>query len=117
MGRRVFRRVLLAVADSFKNKRPDLIRAADSLSDAVAQAETFTGAHGAFDVAVVDSQITSLTQLFDIRNGGFGKAPKFPHCSSLDLSLEQHQLLATSSGDQGKHLLAMADTTLGKKAH
>jgi uncharacterized protein len=116
MGRPGFRRVLLAVADSFKNKRPDLIRAADSLSDAVAQAETFTGAHGAFDVAVVDSQISSLTQLFDIRNGGFGKAPKFPHCSSLDLILEQHQLLATTGGDQGQHLLAMAETTLEKMA-
>ena len=78
MGRPGFRRVLLAVAESFKNKRPGLIRAAESLSDAVAQAETFTGAHGSFDAALVDSQIHSLTQLFDIRNGGFGKAPKFP---------------------------------------
>ena len=116
MGRPGFRRVLLAVADSFKNKRPDLIRAADSLSDAVAQAETFTGAHGAFDAAVVDSQISSLTQLFDIRNGGFGKAPKFPHCSSLDLILEEHRQLAPGGGDAGKHLLAMAETTLEKMA-
>jgi hypothetical protein len=115
MGRPGFRRVLLAVADSFKNKRPDLIRAADSLSDAVAQAETFTGAHGVFDAGVVDSQISSLTQHFDIRNGGFGKAPKFPHCSSLDLILEQHQQLA-NSGDNGKQLLAMAETTLEKMA-
>jgi uncharacterized protein len=115
MGRPGFRRVLLAVADSFKNKRPDLIRAADSLSDAVAQAETFTGAHGAFDAAVVDSQISSLTQLFDIGNGGFGRAPKFPHCSSLDLILEQHQRLA-GSDDKGQHLLAMAETTLEKMA-
>jgi uncharacterized protein YyaL (SSP411 family) len=116
MGRPGFRRVLLAVADSFKNKRPELIRAADSLSDAVAQAETFTGAHGAFDAGVVESQISSLTQLFDIRNGGFGRAPKFPHCSSLDLILEQHQQLAGNGGDDGKHLLAMAETTLAKMA-
>ena len=116
MGRPGFRRVLLAVADSFKNKRPDLIRAADSLSDAVSQAETFTGAHGAFDAGVVDSQISSLTQLFDIRNGGFGRAPKFPHCSSLDLILEQQQQLAARGGDAGKHLLAMAETTLEKMA-
>jgi uncharacterized protein YyaL (SSP411 family) len=116
MGRPGFRRVLLAVADSFKNKRPDLIRAADSLADAVAQAETFTGAHGAFDIGVVDAQVSSLTQQFDIRNGGFGRAPKFPHCSSLDLILEQHQQLARSGGDSGKHLLAMAETTLEKMA-
>ncbi len=116
MGRPGFRRVLLAVADSFKNKRPDLVRAAQSLSEAVAQAETFTGAHGAFDAAVVDSQISSLTQLFDIRNGGFGRAPKFPHCSSLDLILEQYQQAASRAADNGKHLLAMAETTLEKMA-
>src|SRR5260370_1409375 len=65
----------------------------------------------------VDSQISSLTQLFDIRNGGFGKAPKFPHCSSLDLILEQHQQLAARGGDAGKRLLVMAETTLEKMAH
>jgi len=116
MGRPGFRRVLLAVADSFRNKRPDLIRAAESLSDAIAQAETFTGAHGSFDAGVVDSQISSLTQLFDIRNGGFGRAPKFPHCSSLDLILEQYQRIAASGTDSGKHLLAMAETSLEKMA-
>jgi uncharacterized protein len=116
MGRPGFRRVLLAVADSFKNKRPDLIRAADSIADSVAQAETFTGAHGAFDVGVIDAQLSSLTQQFDIRNGGFGRAPKFPHCSSIDLILEQHQQLARSGSDGGKHLLAMAETTLEKMA-
>jgi uncharacterized protein YyaL (SSP411 family) len=110
MGRPGFRRVLLAVADSFKNRRPDLVRAAESLSEAVAQAETFTGAHGSFDAGVVDSQISSLSQLFDIRNGGFGRAPKFPHCSSIDLILERYQQT------KEKHLLAMAETTLGKMA-
>jgi uncharacterized protein YyaL (SSP411 family) len=119
MGRPGFRRVLLAVAESFKNKRPDLIRTAESLSDAVAQAETFTGAHGSFDAALVDSQIHSLTQLFDIRNGGFGTAPKFPHCSSLDLVLEVYQQTANRAADgpaSGRHLLAMAETTLEKMA-
>jgi uncharacterized protein len=114
MGRPGFRRVLLAVAESFKNKRTDLERAAESLSDAVAQAETFTGAHGAFDASVVDSQISSLTQLFDIRNGGFGRAPKFPHCSSLDLILECYQRATPSGADSSRSLLAMAETTLVK---
>jgi len=117
MGRPGFRRVLLHVADSFKNKRPDLVRAAESVSDAIAQAETFTGAQGAFDAAIVDSQISSLTQLFDIRNGGFGRAPKFPHCSSLDLILERYQQTAGGGTDGDRHLLAMAETTLEKMAH
>jgi uncharacterized protein YyaL (SSP411 family) len=117
-GRPGFRRVLLAVADSFKNKRADLQRAADSLANAVAQAETFAGAHAAFDVGVVESQIKSLTQLFHIRHGGFGRAPKFPHCSSIDLLFEEYQRSAGSgdSPESAKHLLAMAQTTLEKMA-
>ncbi|HET8964759.1 MAG TPA: thioredoxin domain-containing protein [Candidatus Acidoferrum sp.] len=121
-GRPGFRRVLLAVAESYKNKRTELERAAGSLADAVAAAETFTGAHAAFDAGVVESQIKSLTQLFDMRNGGFGRAPKFPHCSAIDLILEEYQRTAgqpAGKGDgpeSGKHLLAMAEVSLGKMA-
>jgi len=110
MGRPGFRRILLAVADSYKNKRADLVRAADHLADAVAQAEVFTGARAEFDPAVVDAQITSVTQQFDIKNGGFGRAPKFPHASAVDLVLERYQQT------KEKHLLAMIETTLEKMA-
>jgi uncharacterized protein len=110
MGRPGFRRVLLAVADSYRNKRAELERAADSLADAVSQAEVFTGARADFDLSVVDAQIKSITQLFDIKNGGFGRAPKFPHSSAIDLVLERYQQT------KEKHLLAMAVTTLEKMA-
>jgi len=110
MGRPGFRRVLLAVADSYRNKRADLERAANSLADAVSQAEVFTGARADFDLGVVDAQIKSITQLFDIKNGGFGRAPKFPHSSAIDLVLERYQQT------KEKHLLAMAETTLEKMA-
>src|SRR5438445_11895461 len=109
-GRPGFRRVLLAVAESYKNKKADLVRAAESLADSVAQAEVFTGAHGKFDAEIVDSQVRAVTQLFDIKNGGFGKAPKFPHCSAIDLVLERYQQT------KERHLLAMAETTLEKMA-
>ncbi|MGB6496185.1 MAG: thioredoxin domain-containing protein [Candidatus Acidiferrum sp.] len=110
LGRPGFRRILLAVADSYKNKRAELVRAADQLSDAVAQAEVFTGARAAFDPGVVDAQISSVTQQFDIKNGGFGRAPKFPHASAVDLVLERYQQT------REKHLLAMIETTLEKMA-
>jgi uncharacterized protein YyaL (SSP411 family) len=109
-GRPGFRRVLLAVADSYRNKRGELERAANSLSEAVAQAEMVTGARAEFDLGVVDAQIKSITQLFDIKNGGFGRAPKFPHASAIDLLLERYQQT------KEKHLLAMAETTLEKMA-
>jgi uncharacterized protein YyaL (SSP411 family) len=110
MGRPGFRRVLLAVADSYRNKRAELERAANSLADAVSQAEVFAGARADFDLGVVEEQISSITKLFDIKNGGFGHAPKFPHASAIDLVLERYQQT------KEKHLLAMAETTLEKMA-
>jgi uncharacterized protein len=110
MGRPGFRRLLHAVADSYLNKRAELERAANSLSEAVAQAELFAGARAEFNLGVVDQQINSITKLFDINNGGFGRAPKFPHASAIDLVLEHYQQT------KEKHLLAMAETTLEKMA-
>jgi uncharacterized protein len=110
MGRPGFRRVLLAVADSYRNRRAELEKAANSLSEAVAQAEAFSGARGDFDLGIVDAQIQSITQLFDSKNGGFGRAPKFPHASAIDLLLERYQQT------KEKPLLTMVETTLEKMA-
>ena len=109
-GRPGFRRVLLAVADAYRNKRGELAKTAEALAEAVAKAEVFSGARADFDLNVVDAQISSMTQLFDIRNGGFGKSPKFPHPSAVDLLLERYR----QTGE--KHLLAMVETTLEKMA-
>ncbi|HEX8836033.1 MAG TPA: thioredoxin domain-containing protein [Candidatus Acidoferrum sp.] len=110
MGRPGFRRVLLAVADSYRQRRAELERAANSLSEAVGQAEAFTSARAEFDTGVVDAQIESITQLFDGKNGGFGRAPKFPHASAVDLLLERYQQ------SKEKQLLAMVEATLEKMA-
>ena len=110
-GRPGLRRLLLAVADSYRNKRTDLERAANSLADAVAQAESFSGAQGNFDPKVVDAQIRSITKLFDARNGGFGQSPKFPHSSAIELLLERYQ------ETHDKHLLEIVETTLERMAH
>jgi uncharacterized protein YyaL (SSP411 family) len=110
MGRPGFRRVLLAVADSYRQRRAELERAANSLSEAVGQAEAFTGARAEFDARVVDAQIESITQLFDGKNGGFGRAPKFPHASAIDLLLERYQQ------SKDKQLLTMVEATLEKMA-
>jgi uncharacterized protein len=115
MGRPGFRRVLLSVTEAYKNKRADLERAANSIADAVAQAEAFTGARAEFDPGVVDAQIRSVTKQFDIKNGGFGNAPKFPHASAIDLVLERYQQAPGAAGKE-EHMLAIAETTLEKMA-
>jgi uncharacterized protein YyaL (SSP411 family) len=110
MGRPGMRRLLLAVAESYRDKRADLENAAASLAEAVAQAESFGAARSNFDSGIVDAQIRSIVQLFDAKNGGFGRAPKFPHASAADLILERYQQTKDA------HLRAIAEATLGKMA-
>jgi uncharacterized protein YyaL (SSP411 family) len=108
MGRPGFRRILEAVAVGFRDRRAEVEEAATRLAEAVANAETFVGARGKFDSSVADDQIESIVNMFDARNGGFGRSPKFPHPAAIDLLLERHQ----SGG--GARTLEVAATTLEK---
>jgi len=111
MGRPGFRRVLMAMAHAFRTRRAELENAAESLVAAVAQAESFAGAGVTVEeTALIDAQVGSIVQLFDTQNGGFGRAPKFPHASVVDLLLERYQQT------REEHLLAMAEATLVKMA-
>jgi hypothetical protein len=110
MGRPGFRRILLSVAESFAKRRPEVEEAAASLAEAVARAESFSGARADFDARLVDSMVDATVRLFDLRHGGFGRAPKFPHPGALDLLMEHYQ----SSHD--KHLLQVIETTLDRMA-
>jgi uncharacterized protein YyaL (SSP411 family) len=110
MGRPGFRRVLLSIAEAYRNRRGEVDRAAESLAEAVAKAEAFSGARGRFDAQVVDELVDSIARMFDPRHGGFGQAPKFPHPGALDLLLERYQ------ATRDAHLLAVVETTLEKMA-
>ncbi len=109
-GRRGFKSILLLVADAFQNKRAELDQSAGALSDAVAQAELHAGAKAEFDPAVVDGIVDSTLRMFDPHNGGFGRAPKFPHGSAMDL------LIARYAATRDEHLQAVIETTLQKMA-
>jgi uncharacterized protein len=106
MGRPGFKRILLGVAEAFRNRRTEVDNSARALEEAVAKAELFHGAHGRFDAGVVDAVIQSALHLFDEKHGGFGQAPKFPHASAVDLLLERYQ------STRDPHLLHVAERTL-----
>jgi uncharacterized protein YyaL (SSP411 family) len=108
MGRPGFRRILEAVGEAFRNKRAEVEDAASRLAEAVAKSETFSGGRGKFDSTVALDLAESIAGLFDSRNGGFGRSPKFPHPSALDLLLETYQ----SGGNQ--RMLQVAAFTLEK---
>jgi uncharacterized protein YyaL (SSP411 family) len=110
MGRPGFRRILRAVADAYDKKRGELETAADALSQAVAQAESFVGARDKVDSGVATQMVQSIVATYDSRNGGFGRAPKFPHPQAMDLLLDEYQ------ATREPRLLEIAKNTLTKMA-
>jgi uncharacterized protein len=110
MGRPGFRRILLSMADAFRAKREDVDRAAEAIEEAVRQAENATSTPGKLSGGFVETMTDAIARRFDIRNGGFGTAPKFPHPAAIELLLERYQ----ATGE--KPLLTVAETTLAKMA-
>jgi uncharacterized protein YyaL (SSP411 family) len=106
-GRPGFRRVLATMAQAFRERRKEVEEAADALSQAVTRAESFAGAAGTFDAAIVDRIVDSIVDRYDPQNGGFSRAPKFPHPSALDLLLDRCQASGVAA-----NLKTVAQSTL-----
>ncbi|MBV8445400.1 MAG: thioredoxin domain-containing protein [Candidatus Dormibacteraeota bacterium] len=83
-----FPRVLAAAADAFRNRREDIEASAHRMRDALAPRSPATA--GDVSVETVDSAVRGLVAQTDMRHGGFGGAPKFPHPVALDLMLHRY---------------------------
>jgi len=89
-GRPSFRRVLLSIANAYKEKNSDVVEQAKMVENAIAQAESFAGRRGSLSANLIAAIQESAFKMFDAHHGGFGQAPKFPHPSVLDLLIEQY---------------------------
>jgi uncharacterized protein YyaL (SSP411 family) len=89
-GRPSFRRVLLSIANAYKEKHGDVVEQAKMVESAIAQAESFAGKDGRISENIIATIQQSAIKLFDPHHGGFGQAPKFPHPSALDLLIERY---------------------------
>ena len=113
-GRPGFKRVLLAIADAFHNKRDEVKQSAEQLLAVISQTEAFAGRGRDLSPAVmqaaIDAIVRSAEKMFDAENGGFGSAPKFPHSSAIDLLIDRY-----ARGEA--KLKEVIDLTLTKMAH
>ena len=87
-GRPGFGRVLLTMAQVWKERRNEAIESAVSVMAAIEHNESFSGRGGELTLGLVDKIAASALGQYDPRNGGFGSQPKFPHPAMLDLLLE-----------------------------
>jgi uncharacterized protein YyaL (SSP411 family) len=89
-GRPSFKRVLLSIAQAYRDKHGDVMEQAQMVESAIARAESFPGGGGRVSASVIDAIAESARKMFDEVNGGFGNAPKFPHPAALDLVMDQY---------------------------
>jgi uncharacterized protein YyaL (SSP411 family) len=109
-GRPSFKRVLLSIAEAYREKNDEVVDQAKMVENAIAQAELHSNQNSDFSPGVIDAIVKSAMGMFDERNGGFGSAPKFPHPAVLDLLIDQY----VRSGDaQMRHVFV---TTLENMA-
>lgn len=109
-GRPGMGRVLVAMAQVWRERRDEALETAGSVMAAIEHNESFSGRGGELSLGLVDKIAASILAQFDPRNGGFGSQPKFPHPAALDLLLE----VAMNRGNVGAR--EAFTTTLEKMA-
>jgi uncharacterized protein YyaL (SSP411 family) len=109
-GRPSFSRILLAIAEAFRERRSEVENESDGLMHALEHAEGMAGHKGDFSPLIIEQIVQSALGGFDRKNGGFGAAPKFSHPPVLDLLLDWY---ARTGEEQARHVAA---TTLEKMA-
>ena len=89
-GRPGFPRVLNAMADAYQDRRTEVEKNADQLTAVLKRLATppRPEARLAVDKALVASMVQRSMAEFDLNNGGFGTAPKFPQETLLQLLLD-----------------------------
>ena len=99
-GRPSFKRVLLSIAQAYREKHSDVLEQAQMVASAISRAESLSAGAGKVSATIIDTILESARKMFDGVNGGFGSAPKFPHPAALDLVMEQYARL-NEGGSRG----------------
>ncbi len=86
-----FRRILGAVADAYRDRRPDVERSAADVQTRLVALTEVRPADQPLSVAILDAAFEQLERDHDDDHGGFGAAPKFPQPMTLDFLLRYYQ--------------------------
>ncbi|MFT5992533.1 MAG: hypothetical protein ACI82G_001531, partial [Bradymonadia bacterium] len=109
-GRPSWRELLEMLHESWTERRDELEESAEELMDIIRRHGTPTAAPAVASDGVLNDARTDLSKQFDLRNGGFGTAPKFPNAATLQL------LARTADGLSDDALHSQFDLTLSKMA-
>ncbi len=108
-----FRTLITEISKAWEaGERDDFLRVAEKLSERIRELQKNTGGDSLPPVAALDDYLTDCGKRFDSSLGGFGRAPKFPRPSVLDMLLrvQSRRAAAGEGGDADKALLMTVAT-------
>lgn len=89
-GRPGLPRVLQALSETFQGEPAKVLDDANRLSAFVADRLNAVATPDELDERLLETALNSISHSFDIRHGGFGGAPKFPHPGAIEFLLASH---------------------------
>jgi len=90
-GMMSFKALLDVITDKYKHEKKTLVNEADRILQHLNPKEDKIQATK-LDESIIARVLDQANQLFDSKEGGFNKAPKFPQASTLDLLLDLYRL-------------------------
>ena len=106
-----FPRVLISVAEAYKDRRSDIAQTSDQLLNELRRLSETSGSEQSIEKELLDAAFVGITRGYDPVNGGFGGAPKFPPAMTLEFLLRT--FVRTGNADA----LEMVRTTTTKMAY
>ncbi len=89
-GMPAFPQVLSAVAETWRERRADVLQQGARVAEALRQSQAAPASDDPFTPEVLQQAAHGLAGAFDHRWGGFGGAPKFPQPMTLEFLLRMH---------------------------
>jgi uncharacterized protein YyaL (SSP411 family) len=114
-GQPGFKNVLQRIAAAWKQDHEKIADQGMKIIEALREAQTAeSGAAEKIDTKILDAAYEQFSGGFDVRDGGFGSAPKFPR--PVTLNFLSRFYARDPSSEAGKHALEMDLVTLRKMA-
>ncbi len=89
-GRPGFPKVLLAVAQHYRERKDDVDRTCSQVMEGLEKISTFRDFGQPLDKSIIENAVRRLANYFDTIHGGFGQQPKFPNTMNLSFFLRYY---------------------------
>ena len=88
-GRPGLKKILYAVLDLYNSKKDDISEYTDKVLDVLQRPKL---KHEEFDTSLLVEAVELILREYDPRNGGFGKAPKFPVTGAMEFLISRYRI-------------------------